>query len=545
MAEVIAKSYEDQVANCDSVFKGILTLIEKQQLRYDINEDLLKRAYETAKEKHKAQTRNSGEIYLVHPLAVAESLTKLHANTSVLAAALLHDTMEDCDYSYEDIRKDFSSKIADIVYAVTALRKEERSADPVFVSMNDKEKHDFLDRLTDARLVNSKYQREAFLVRFADREHNLSTIGKCKLAKRRLKAEQTKAFLIPAAERLGVHYFQIVLSDLCYKLELVDYEPDDEFAENEGSKKAPIDPVTSVRTDLITIGRDAVLTFEEHFRDAIASQSFFRYPPFNPLSRQRGKRQDGSGLEIQFRRILRPYEIAKQVEFDIAAITRQNVCTSEILLIYPGDGIEVAPAQFIQMFRRSLQPKGSFLTCDSSLDLTSTKGGVSFVITDEYENNYRVLLLPEDKLTDYFIGNLSGELLTMSGDESVGDAVREKITVYSYSDYAGVREYKKQLPKGATSLDFAFLIKPELALTVTDVQIKRYIKGREVLFDEYDYAYPKKTVLNDGDIVHFLTEYSRDNKSPTPRASLDWFEYINTELATHCLVEYFKRVVTP
>ena len=234
-----------------------------------------------------------------------------------------------------------------------------------------------------------------------------------------------------------------------------------------------------------------------------------------------------------------------QVEFDIAAITRQNVCTSEILLIYPSDGIEVAPTQFIQMFRRSLQPKGSFLTCDSSLDLTSIKGGVSFVITDEYENNYRVLLLPEDKLTDYFIGDLSGELLTMSGDESVGDAVREKITVYSYSDYAGVREYKKQLPKGATALDFAFLIKPELALTVTDVQIKRYIKGREALFDEYDYAYPKKTVLNDGDIVHFLTEYSRDNKSPSPRASLDWFEYINTELATHCLVEYFKRIVTP
>ena len=118
-------NYESEVKECDDIFKSIIRFI-KRQPNYDVDYVLVKNSYEKAKDLHGNTRRHSGVLYLRHPLAVMESLAHLKCKTSILAAALLHDTMEDCGYAYENLRDDFKDEIAEIVSAVTAIKTIEK-----------------------------------------------------------------------------------------------------------------------------------------------------------------------------------------------------------------------------------------------------------------------------------------------------------------------------------------------------------------------------------------------------------------------------------
>ena len=118
-------SYEAEVKDCNRLFQTTLSLIRHQR-GYVVDLPLLVRAYETAKSYHGDTRRHSGVLYLRHPLAVMEELARLRCKTSVLAAAVLHDTMEDCAVTYEYLREHFSYEIAEIVSAVTAIKAEEK-----------------------------------------------------------------------------------------------------------------------------------------------------------------------------------------------------------------------------------------------------------------------------------------------------------------------------------------------------------------------------------------------------------------------------------
>ena len=96
---IMRPSYDAEVKDCDRLFHTTLSLI-KHQRGYVVDLPLLARAYETAKSCHGDTRRHSGVLYLRHPLAVMEELARLRCKTSVLAAAVLHDTMEDCAVTY-------------------------------------------------------------------------------------------------------------------------------------------------------------------------------------------------------------------------------------------------------------------------------------------------------------------------------------------------------------------------------------------------------------------------------------------------------------
>ena len=83
--------------------------------------DLITRAFDVANEAHRGQSRKSGEPYITHPVAVAEILSELGMNAPTIAAALLHDTVEDTPYSLEQLRVDFGIEVADLVDGVTKL----------------------------------------------------------------------------------------------------------------------------------------------------------------------------------------------------------------------------------------------------------------------------------------------------------------------------------------------------------------------------------------------------------------------------------------
>ena len=118
--EVEIPAYGDEIKECDDIFKNILRYIKKQS-GYEVDYPLLEEAYETVKELHGNTRRHSGVLYLRHPLAVMESLSRLKCKTSILAAALLHDTMEDCNYPYESLRSSFKDEVAENVDRIIVL----------------------------------------------------------------------------------------------------------------------------------------------------------------------------------------------------------------------------------------------------------------------------------------------------------------------------------------------------------------------------------------------------------------------------------------
>ena len=103
----------------------IETLIEKASSYITDKDDLnkIREVYEYAKEKHQGQYRKSGEEYISHPLATAIILTTVYADTPSICAGLLHDVIEDCDTSKEEIIETFGDEIAELVYGVTKISK--------------------------------------------------------------------------------------------------------------------------------------------------------------------------------------------------------------------------------------------------------------------------------------------------------------------------------------------------------------------------------------------------------------------------------------
>ena len=457
-------SYDREIAECDQIFLHITKTIERQK-GYTVDLPLLAKAYQTAKQYHGDTRRHSGVLYLRHPLAVMESLSRLMCKTSVLAAALLHDTMEDCDLPYETIRKDFSYEIAEIVQAVTKIKAEEAGKGSRLDTMTADERHTFLDRLTDAKLISSQYQREAFLVRFADRAHNLSTIDACAPGKRIEKIASTREFLIPAAEKLGMRYFSIILNNNCMKFE------GEDFHSNESAY------IRRWRNQLICQSSGNYSRFDQILQDAVnADDSAFSFPRFNPLVQLRGdrkedKKEDRNWVKAAHRRVLHAYEIKQQMH-DFHDLERSRLDLWEIILTCRDTSQQEMVAHFLALYRAHLRDAGLFLTYVCH-DATS----VVMRLTDQYENNYRIVLVLDFQLEEYFIGNPRGERLTMINEEAPGDALRQQITVFSYSPRKGYREYTRRVPFGATALDFAFIIKPELAYTVKSAWIHNWKEG--------------------------------------------------------------------
>lgn len=520
---VFTPSYESEIEFCDNTFKGLLRLINKQK-DYLVDTQMLQAAYSIAKMLHSTTRRHSGQLYLRHPLAVLGTLVKLKCESNVLVAGLLHDTMEDCNYEYDDIRATFNPEVAEIVDAVTAIKRVEKSVEDSFDSMSDLEKHDFFDQLTDQKLVNAKYQRESFLVRFADREHNLMTLDACTPDKRRKKIEETQAFLIPAAKQFGMRYFVITLNDYCMKY--ADYSP---------IIDSLIPPIHRRRNELMSVSGEAFSEFDSNLRKAIQHQTtdFFSFPQFNPLARQ-----NGGNYTVEQRRRLRPYEIAMQIDPDMAldqarwlSFERQDVCLSEVILTCKSDDLTEIVSQYVAFHREHLA------SCGITFEVESTReDSVNLILTDRLENNYHLVLIPNDKLNSYFIGIETAKIPT----GPVSDIMRRQITVYASSSYKPLRMI--QIPEGSTALDLAFALRPNLGLSVKTARIKKFTPGRKVSFSATDSPFALSTILNENDVVNFDADYEEKVGITKNNARLEWFGFVKTEYARTQLIRYFKQI---
>lgn len=522
----------EDIKKCHQEYEAARKNINKQP-GYIVDWELVNKAWETAvklhcsKENEELWFRKTGDLYITHPKAVMEELARLRCKSSVLAAALLHDTMEDCAMTYETLREGFSYEVAQIVKAVTAIKTDEKDPDPHYATLSDLGKHEFLDRLTDAKLIASPFQREAFLVRFADRTHNLQTIDACETGKRLQKIASTRAFLIPAAQKLGMRYFEVILNEWCMRF-------DGETLEDSESAD-----ILERRNALTRLSSGAYSQFDAAIQDAIAEQTIFSFPAFNPYAKLRSFPKEGGGDEMRAtgRRVMLAYELKQQWDPN-TPFERSRLDLWEIMLTCKDRDIHDMLENFIAIYRTHLKGKGIFF------EYIGQEGDSLLIrLSDSVENNYRIVLIPESKLESYFIGNHDGERLTMINEEAPSDALRPQITVYSYSPKKGYRKHEKCVPYGATALDFAFIVHKDLGITVKSAWIHKW-KGVDTLpFQKEDHKYPLGTVLSEDDVVYFDADYEREGKVllySKDNVKFDALLDVNTQYGKTCLIHHFK-----
>ncbi len=166
---------------------------------------LLQRAYDVAEEKHAGQKRKSGDPYITHPLAVSTILAELGMDTTTLVAALLHDTVEDTDYSLDRLRAEFGDEVAHLVDGVTKLDKVE------FGSAAEAE--------TIRKMVVAMARDPRVLViKLSDRLHNMRTMRFLPPEKQAKKARETLEVMAPLAHRLGMATVKWELEDLSFAI---------------------------------------------------------------------------------------------------------------------------------------------------------------------------------------------------------------------------------------------------------------------------------------------------------------------------------------
>lgn len=177
--------------------------------KYNPNSDtnLLTKCYEFAKSAHEGQKRLSGEEYIIHPLNVAMILTSLQMDDEAICGALLHDVVEDTKYSYDDVAKEFSPSIADLVDGVTKLGK---------VQYTTKEEEE-AENLRKMLLAMAKDIR-VVIIKLADRLHNMRTL-KYQADERRVEiAKETLQVFAPIANRLRNFYYQMGIRRLMFNV---------------------------------------------------------------------------------------------------------------------------------------------------------------------------------------------------------------------------------------------------------------------------------------------------------------------------------------
>ena len=180
-------------------------LIQKVSNYDDNKEDLklIRNAYEYANRKHFSQKRITGDDYITHPLNVAWILTDVKADGKAISAALLHDTIEDSDSTFEEISNLFGEDVATIVDGVTKINRLNFTSDSEQMAANQRK-----------ILVGLSSDVRVLIVKLADRLHNMRTLYVLSEAKQKRKAKETLEILTPVAHRLGIYKIKSELEDL-------------------------------------------------------------------------------------------------------------------------------------------------------------------------------------------------------------------------------------------------------------------------------------------------------------------------------------------
>jgi len=475
-------------------------VIEVQPLRGKVREynpsadvALIQRAFEFAAKAHEGQTRRSGEPYITHPLAVAEIVASLELDEESIAAALLHDVLEDCGVTYVELEQRFGKEIASLVDGVSKLdRLNFTSRDEAQVENLRKM---FLAMARDLRVI---------LIKLADRLHNMRTLKHQPTDAQVRIAQETMDIYAPLAHRLGLSEIKWELEDLAFRV--LEPERYQEITYLVARKRAERQAITQ---DLMNQLR-AVLE-------------------------QEGIHADISGRPKHFYSIYKKmYKQGKDISqiYDLIAI---RVIVEEVKDCYAVLGIihshwKPLPLRFKDYIAT---PKPNMY---QSLHTTVIGPyGEPFEIQIRTREMHRTAefgvaahwVYKEGKTDKEFDKKLQWLRSLLEWHQEIRDAKEfvESVKVDIFSDQVFVFSPKGHvfsLPAGGTPLDFAFAVHSDIGYRCVGAKVNGKIA-------------PLDTPLKNGDVVEILTS----KQSPGP--SIDWLKVVKTASAKNKIRQFFKR----
>ena len=477
-----------------------LEIEEKVKMYIDNEEQLeiIKKAYNFAKLKHDGQFRKSGEPYIIHPMNVALILTTIYADYETISAGFLHDVLEDCDCTSEEMEEMFGKNITKLVQGVTKLSK-------IHLSTENEYLIDYYKKI----IVGMSEDVRVIIIKLADRLHNMRTLWALPEDRQKVKAREALEILAPIAHHLGIHKIKSELEDLSLRY----LKPDVFYDIVEKLNKTKIERDTTVYdmqrevSDLLT---------EHHIPHEIKGRAKSIYSIFNKLDK--GKKfsdiYDLLALRILVNTEQECYlalgiihskfrPLPKRFK-DYVAMPKPNMYQSLHTTVFGIDGylfeIQIRTHEMDEVAENGIASHWAYKEnggSNSTANLQST--------TEQKLQFFKSIIdLSQDKMSsEEFVNSVKDEVLNNN--------------IYVFTPKGDVME----LPKGATPVDFAYAIHTKVGETTVGAIVNNNIV-------------PLNYELKDNDIVKINT-----NKSSTP--SKEWLKFVKSTKTKNRIKSFFTK----
>ena len=460
----------------------------------DIN--LIRKAYEYAYKKHFSQKRITGDDYITHPLNVAWILTDVNADAEAISAALLHDTIEDSDSTYDEIEELFGENVAKIVDGVTKINRLKFTSDSEQMAANQRK-----------ILVGLSSDVRVLIVKLADRLHNMRTLYVLSEAKQKRKAKETLEILTPVAHRLGMYKLKSELEDL--SLRYLNPDAYYDIVEKLNLKKTERDEAVGKMLDEVS----ALLT-EHNITHEIKGRSKSIYSIYNKMNK--GKKFEDIYDILALRVFVNTeqecylalglihskYKPVPKRFKDYIAMPKTNLYQSLHTTVFGIDGelfeIQIRTYEMDRIAEYGIASHWSYKE--------NKKVNNKDQMEQKLEIFRSIIELNEDASTpEEFISNVKKDILFND-------------SIYVYTPKGDVIE----LPNGATCVDFAYRVHTE----VGDKMVGAIVNDSIVPFDY---------VLKTGDIIKVNT--SKLSKGPNK----DWLNFVVTTHAKNKIKAFYTK----
>ena len=473
-------------------------LLEKFS-QYDDNVEnlkLIRSAYDYAYKKHFSQKRITGDDYITHPLNVAWILTGVNADSHAIAAALLHDTIEDSDSTYEEIKDLFGEDIAKIVDGVTKINRLKFQSDSEQMAANQRK-----------ILVGLSEDVRVLIVKLADRLHNMRTLYVLSEAKQKRKAKETLEILTPVAHRLGMYKLKSELEDL--SLRYLNPTAYYEVVEKLNLKKTERDEAVGAMLEEVSN-----LLTEHNINHEIKGRSKSIYSIYNKLNKGRKFEDIYDILALRvfvnteqecylaLGLIHSKYKPVPKRFKDYIAMPKTNLYQSLHTTVFGIDGqlfeIQIRTYEMDKIAEYGIASHWSYKE-NKPVNSKDT-------VEQKLEIFRSIIELNEDSSTsEEFITSVKKDIL-------INDSI------YVYTPKGDVIE----LPIGSTCVDFAYRVHSE----VGDKMVGAIVNDNIVPFDY---------ILKTGDIIKVNT--SKLSKGPNK----DWLNFVVTSQAKNKIKAFYTK----
>lgn len=486
--------------------EGLHDLLEKiREQRPDADLRKVRYAYYVAEELHSGQMRDSGEPYITHPLAVAHILADLHMDEDTIAAALMHDVLEDCARANPDhIEREFGRPVREMVEGVTKLKLKT----PEGVSARQRARAESAraaETLRKMLLAMAKDVR-VMIIKMADRLHNMRTLDGISPDRQLRIANETLDVYAPLAARLGIWQMKWQLEDLSFKhLHPKEFQEISELvAKTRGEREREL--------------TEAILVLKERLEARglrgfeVRGRPKHLYSIFNKIVKQ----------QFHFEEILDLIAIRVIVDTVSECYVALGI-VHDLWMPIPGlftDFIaKPKPNGYQSLHTKVVGPHGEPL--ELQIRTREMHEVAEFGVAAHWTYKEGGPATQKD-LTK--LGSLRNQLYDASDENRLSGDFLRSLTTDLFSEQVFVFTPKGDvldLPKDSTPVDFAFRVHSDLGLTLVGAKVN----GVMVALN---------TTLKNGDVVEIIT---RSNAQP----SLDWLEYSRSSHAKSKLRSYFRK----